>query len=100
MQISTARKRSKRRLHDENGSNGSTVGLQPSLPPSNHRGKGKLCQEAGEIPGLNLLSLEGFHRDQWHRAATQAGQLWAADEAPAPQAQPHHQRQAPRPGGL
>lgn len=49
----------------------------PSLPQiAGNTGKGKLFQEVGEGPGLNLLSMKGFHWDQWYRASTQAG--WTA----------------------
>lgn len=52
--------------------------LVPSLPPFNHRvhREGEAFLEVGEGPGLNLLSMEGFHWDWWHKACTQAG--WTA----------------------
>lgn len=61
MQISTARE-------EQDGSNGSTAGALLSLcPPLQSRGtgKGKLFWELDKGPGLNLLSMEGFHQDQW-----------------------------------
>lgn len=58
MQISTARE-------EQDGSNGSTAGVLPALCPSlcsqGAQGRGKL----GKGPDLNLLSMEGFHREQW-----------------------------------
>jgi len=46
----------------------------PSLPRlTGCTGKGKLFWVVGERPGLNLLSMKGFHWDQRHRASTQAG---------------------------